>query len=127
MASATFFGAKEPSDQRKEPHPMTRGERREARRKQFCAKKQASFTDQREIGRVQRNSTTAIVARVLKVDGEPRADLRVFITRRGKETATRRGLCLAVQELPKLLSLINDLCDMAKGNRESTTEENVHE
>ena len=101
---------------------MTRGQRRQERWRKYQAEKRAQFTGQIEIARIQRTPTTAIVARLLRKDGEPQADLRTFVTRHDREVVTRRGLMLPVAALPELRALVEKLIEAAEAEAPDSRE-----
>ena len=71
------------------------------------------------VGKVPKNATTEIVARLTVVHGHPCVDVRVFAhTGGGEPVATRQGIALARDRAEDLRELVNDLCDAACGGAE---------
>ena len=92
---------------------MTRREKSRANKERHASRRRAGFTDQREIGRFQRGPGIVIIGSLVKLGGEPRADLRTFIQKDGRETPTRMGLCVPVAVLTKLRELLQQVTEAA--------------
>ena len=70
--------------------------------------------DEVEIGRIHRSPKVAIVGRLVKVNGDPRADLRQFIIQADHEIPTRVGINLPVAMLPQRHELVGKMVEASE-------------
>lgn len=93
---------------------MSRCERSGAHREPPTKEGRVTFTEDREVARIHRSSKVVIVGRLVKINGEPHADVRQFIIKPDREIPTRVGLCVSLATLSQLHDLVGRMVEAAE-------------
>jgi hypothetical protein len=80
---------------------------------------QENFVTEQEVGRIEKNATSWVVARVMRMHGKRCGDVRVFARNNaGELVPTPAGVAIATERLPALAELVKKLAAAVPQSKE---------